>query len=563
MLPGRRVHPGNRNSEDSELASPGSRVDDGSQPVRQGDQVELENRAMKRLPEIRLPFDHSPEALDEAVNRLLEEPGTPWLVIKKSLDARSKGRIVMVYSIGIPEPGDEKMASPIQRRAPDARPVIIGAGPAGLFAAYRLALSGVPSLLIEQGDAMPERVKAMARFMRYGNLDLRSNLGFGAGGAGAYSDGKLMTRIRSPHIPFIMDSFIRFGGPEEIRYLANPHLGSGRIRRAIHRMIEYLEELGVEVRFRTQVKSFNISDAHINSVVLNNGTEIETSTVLLAAGHSARRLYVELAKLGVAMEFKDFAAGLRLEHPTQLINRIQFGSHSGHPALGAATYRLSHTWGKDESRRALFSFCMCPGGFVLNAATESDGVVCNGMSNTGRRGNFSNAAFVVNVTAGDIKGTDLLRGMKWQRDLEQKAAAAANPWGGAHALPAQRLVDFLNARDSEDLPKSSCPNPLQPARLDTLLPTFIVDAMHQGLEVFERRMRGLCDEQALLIGVESRTSAPVRILRNPDTRQSPTSEGLYPIGEGAGYAGGITSSAADGIAAADALLETLPEADRS
>ena len=515
-------------------------------------------RTMKRLPEIRLPFDHRPEELDAAVARRGVPHGVRWRVLKKSLDARHKRHIVFVYSIGLLEPSDERADSPLRRRPPDPRPIIVGAGPAGLFAAYRLAISGVPALILEQGDAMPERVVAMARFMRYGQLDERSNLGFGAGGAGAYSDGKLMTRIRSRHIPFIMDTFVRFGGPEEIRYLANPHLGSSRIRRTIHRMIEHLEDLGVEVRFRSQVRSFSIRDRQIEGVVLEDDNEIAASAVLLATGHSARRLYVELERLGVAMEFKAFAAGLRLEHPAALINRIQFGPHSDHPALGAAAYRLTHTWGDDENRRALYSFCMCPGGFVLNAATESDGVVSNGMSNTGRRGDFSNAAFVVNVGANDIEGEHLQRGVEWQRDLEQKAAAAANPSGGAHALPAQRLQDFLSARTSLHLPPSSCPNPLRPARLDNLLPSFIIEAMHTGLEVFERRMRGLCSEEALLVGVESRTSAPVRIVRDSESRQSLTAAGLYPIGEGAGYGGGITSAAADGVAAADALLETLP-----
>jgi len=515
---------------------------------------------MKRLPEIRLPFDHRPDELDAAVARCGVPHGVRWRVLKKSLDARCTRRIVCVYSIGLPEPGDERIDSPLRRRAPDPRPIIVGAGPAGLFAAYRLAVSGVPALILEQGDAMPERVVAMARFMRHGELDERSNLGFGAGGAGAYSDGKLMTRIRSRHIPFIMDTFVRFGGPEEIRYLANPHLGSSRIRRAIHRMIEHLEGLGVEVRFRSQVRSFILLDGHIEGVVLEDGGEIAASAVLLAAGHSARLLYGELERLGVGMEFKAFAAGLRLEHPAALVNRIQFGPHSGHPALGAAAYRLAHTWGGDDNRRTLYSFCMCPGGFVLNAATESDGVVSNGMSNPGRRGDFSNAAVVVNVGANDIEGEHLLRGVEWQRDLERRAAAAANSGGGAHALPAQRLQDFLGARTSRNLPPSSCPNPLRAARLDTLMPSFIVEAMHTGLEVFERRMRGLCGEDALLVGVESRTSAPVRIVRDSESRQSRTAAGLYPIGEGAGFAGGITSAAADGVAAADAFLETLPAA---
>lgn len=514
---------------------------------------------MRRLPEIRLPFDHPPEALERAVAELA--PGARWRLLRKSLDARRKDRIVWVYAVGLPDDEDERREPPAPRRAPDPRPVVVGAGPGGLFAALRLAEAGVPPLLLEQGEAMPERVVTMARFMRSGELDPRSNLGFGAGGAGAYSDGKLMTRIRSPHIPEIMETLVRFGAPEEIRWLANPHLGSSRIRRAIHLLIQELADLGVEVRFRTRVASFTVADGRVAGVVLEDGSELSASAVLLAGGHSARELYRELERLGVAMELKEFAVGARLEHPAAAIDRIQLGPHAGHPSLGAASYRLAHTWQlADDAQRALYSFCMCPGGYVLNAATEPDGVVSNGMSNHGHRGRFSNAAMVVNVAANDLPADGgLLRGMIWQRGLETTAAAAANPAGGCHALPAQRLVDFLAGRPSDTLPECSSPNPVVAAPLHELLPAFVVDGMATGLAVFERRMRGLISPDALLVGVETRTSAPVRILRDETTRQSPTAAGLYPIGEGAGYAGGITSAAADGMASADAYLATLPQ----
>jgi len=513
---------------------------------------------MKRLPEIRLPFDHTRADLDGAVQAIVAMPLKSWRILKKSLDARRKSSIQWVYTIGIPEPQDEASTPAIRRRAPDPRPVVVGAGPGGLFAAYWLALHGVPPLLLEQGEPMADRVLTMARFMRHGEFDPRSNLGFGAGGAGAYSDGKLMTRIRSPHIPFIMESFVRFGAPEEIRYLANPHLGSSRIRRAIQRLIDALENLGVEVRFSSHVASISTDGDRAVGVMLEDGSEVAASAVLLAGGHSSRALYHELQTHGVAMEFKPFAAGVRLEHPASVIDRIQLGASAGHPAIGAATYRLAHTWELEGMQRALYSFCMCPGGFVLNAATEADGVVSNGMSNPGRRGRFSNAAMVVNVSAEDLPGDGLLRGVTWQRSLETAVAAAANPGGGCHALPAQRLVDFLARRNSDWLPRSSCPNPLWPAPLHRLLPSFLVAGLTTGLEVFARRMRGLICDEALLIGVETRTSAPVRILRDSQTRQSTSTPGLYPIGEGAGYAGGITSAAADGVASAEQLLQTLP-----
>ncbi len=519
---------------------------------------------MRRVGEVRLPFDHAPEALDRAVAELGVAAGSAWQVLRKSLDARHKDRIVWVYGIGVPEPGgDEEGEAFHRRRAPDPRPVVIGAGPGGLFAAYWLALHGVRAVLLEQGEPMAERVVTMARFMRHGELNERSNLGFGAGGAGAYSDGKLLTRIRSRHIPFVMRTFVRFGAPPEIVHLANPHLGSNRIRRVIDRFIAHLADLGVELRFRTRVASLVLRGGEVAGVQLESGEEVSAGQVLLAAGHSARALYDELLRLGIGLEFKPFAAGARLEHPAARIAEIQFGAAAGHPALGAAHYRLAHTWHEAGTARALYSFCMCAGGHVLNAATERTGVVSNGMSNWGERGRFSNAAFVVNVGADDVPGGDVLRGAAWQRELEEAAARAANPNGGCHALPGQHLVDFLERRPPRRLPETSCPNPVRPAPLHELLPGFVVDAMSRGFARFARQMRGLLSSEAVLMGVETRTSAPVRIVRDPGTRQSAGAAGLYPVGEGAGYAGGITSAAVDGIDSAQALLDTLPVAASS
>ncbi|MCP4898774.1 MAG: hypothetical protein GY906_17525 [bacterium] len=514
---------------------------------------------MKRFGEIRLPFDHGRSEFERALAVRGIESNSTWRILRKSLDARRKSRIAWVYTIGVLEPGDDDRPVPMLRIAPDPRPVIIGAGPAGLFVALWLADHGVKAVILEQGDAMPERVLKMARFMRLGELDERSNLGFGAGGAGAYSDGKLLTRIRSPHIQFVMDTFVNFGAPDEIRYLADPHLGSSRIRRIIHAMIEHLQSLGVEIRFRNRVDGFEMHRGQVSGVQTEDASVLSASAVFLALGHSARSLYRACADVGVEMEFKPFAAGLRLEHPVARVDSIQFGKHAGDPRLGAARYRLAHTWDVSEGKRVLYSFCMCPGGYVLNATTESSGVVSNGMSNPGRRGRFSNAALVVNVEGRDIEGDGLFRGMTWQQNLESDARRAANSGGGCHALPGQRLVDFLASRPSTTIEETSCPCPVVPARLDQILPDFIVDGLHRGIETFERRMRGFICEDAILVGVESRTSAPVRLVRDRETRQSTSVEGLYPVGEGAGYAGGITSAAVDGIASAEAFLRTLPE----
>ncbi len=514
---------------------------------------------MKRFGEIRLPFDHGRREFEDALVARGIDPTGRWRVLKKSLDARRKNRIEWVYTVGLLEPGDDEKPRAVLRAAPDPRPVVVGAGPAGLFAALWLADHDVPSVVVEQGDALPERIIKMARFMRHGELDERSNLGFGAGGAGAYSDGKLLTRIRSPYIQFVMDTFVRFGAPEEIRYLADPHLGSSRIRRIIQAMVQHLQGIGVEIQFRSCVEGLGVRGERVTNVQVEGRRELGASAVFLALGHSARHLYRACDDLGVAMEFKPFAAGLRLEHPVSLIDSIQLGKHAGDSRLGAARYRLAHTWDDAGTKRALYSFCMCPGGYVLNAATEKSGVVSNGMSNPGRRGKFSNAALVVNIDEQDIEGNALFRGMDWQCEIESAARLAVNPEGGCHALPGQRLVDFLAGRSSKRIEQTSCPCPIVPTRLDQMLPEFIVDGLRRGLDVFERRMRGLICNEAVLVGVESRTSAPVRLLRDRDTRQSPTVAGLYPVGEGAGYAGGITSAAVDGIASAQAFLETLQE----
>jgi len=516
---------------------------------------------VRRIGEIRLPFDHPPGALERAVRRLGVRRGERWVVLRKSLDARRKDRIRWVYAIGVEEPDGRPPRRPIRRREPPCRPVIVGSGPAGLFAAYWLALGGVRSLVLEQGEPMPDRLRTMARFMRRGELDPRSNLCFGAGGAGAYSDGKLGTRIRSPHVPFVMETFVELGAPEEVRYLASPHLGSNLIRRLIQRLIERLGELGVEVRFRAAVASLALRDGAVEGVVLESGEDVASGHVLLAVGHSARPLFRELERLGVPLEAKPFAVGARLEHPAAHIARVQYGPSAGHPALPPATYRLARTWRTAEGERAVYSFCMCPGGYVLNTATEPDGVVSNGMSNRGCRGRFSNAAFVVNVRLDDLPAAGgALGGVAWQREIEVAAAAAANPGGGCHALPAQRLVEFLEGRRPGPLPPTSCPSPVRPVAMEEILPGFVTEALRRGLVELDRKMRGLIHPEAVLVGPETRTSSPVRIVRDRESRQSVGVRGLYPVGEGAGYAGGITSAAVDGIASAEAILRSLPRA---
>ncbi len=512
---------------------------------------------MRDLGEIRLAFDHDETDFREAVRRLGVSREDDWRILRKSLDARRKSRIQWVYSIGVEEEAPVASPSPPACRQPDPAPLIVGAGPAGLFAAAWLVKHGVRAVLLEQGEPLEPRLKTMARFMRRGELDERSNLCFGAGGAGAYSDGKLVTRIRSPHVKSVMETFVELGAPAELLYLANPHLGSNGIRRLIGRMIERLEEQGVVVRFGTGVEGLLLRDQRCVGVVVEGGECVEASCVILAMGHSARPLYRVLREQGVPMERKDFAVGARLEHPADVIDRIQYGRCAGHPALPPATYRLAATWETDAGSRALYSFCMCPRGHVLNAATERDGIVSNGMSNRPARSDHSNAAFVVPVKSDDIPGGNPIDALDWQRSLEVRAARAVNPGGGCHALPGQKLVDFLEGRPSRSLPPTSSTSPVRPARLDLILPEFVVEAMRIGFDRLDRKMRGLVHPEALLVGAETRTSAPVRLPRDPKTRSSTGVSGLFPVGEGAGYAGGITSAAVDGIRAAEAILSEL------
>ncbi|MBI4570146.1 MAG: hypothetical protein HY719_17275 [Planctomycetes bacterium] len=515
---------------------------------------------MRVLHDIRLPFDHTPADFDEALRRAGLPAGVAHVVLKKSLDARRKGRLGVVYSVGLPEAGDETRppfefpAAP----APETRPVIVGAGPAGLFIAWRLLLSGVRAVLLEQGAPMRERMRAMALFMRRGTLDPRTNICFGAGGAGAWSDGKLFTRIRSPHIPFVMETFVRFGAAPEVRREANPHLGSNRIRRVIAALIDHLAAAGVNTCFHARAAEIETRGGRLRAVVTDRGERIETDALFLAAGHSARAVYAEMARVGAPLAFKPFAVGVRVEHPRALITRIQYGDLAGHPGLDPARYHLTHaSRAGGEPPRACYTFCMCPGGYLLNAATEPGGVTTNGMSNRLKNSPWSNAGVVVSVGEDDCPGNDPARGLRFQADLERAFAALVNPPGSSHALPGSRLTDFLDDRPPASPPPTSCPNPVRPARLGPCLPPFVFETLRRAFHRFGRRMRGFITAEAAVVAVESRTSAPVRILRADDTLQSPAVVGLYPVGEGAGYAGGITSAACDGVRAAEQYLSTL------
>lgn len=515
----------------------------------------------RTLKNIELGID---ESLEEHLAWL--QPGYgDFRILRQSVDARRRHQPKMVYSVEVFDPGEPigKPAIELQKVKHSGKPVVVvGMGPAGLFAALRLLERGVPTLLLEQGGPTEKRVIAIGKFWRRGELDPLNNVGFGEGGAGLFSDGKLITRIKSPHIPYVMQRLVQFGAPKEIEYLANPHVGSDKIRRVIPVMREHLLKLGGEIRFNAKVAEIltgsqataNESGAHtaITGVRLASGETIECDQLILACGHSAEDMFQHLHEIGVKMEGKSFAVGLRIEHPQSLINEIQFREYKDHPKLGAANYKLAFHDKKDDV--GVYSFCMCPGGYVLSCSTDGKGVVSNGMSNFKRNSNFANAAIVMTVDHKKNFGEKLFGGLEFRRHLEAEGLELVQKAGGQHELPAQNLLAFMEGK-SAPVGASSCPSGVVATRLDQIMGSEFKTHLIQALENFDRNMQGFISKDALLHGVESRTSCPIRVPRNDETLESVSHAGLYPTGEGAGYAGGITSAACDGIRVADAICE--------
>lgn len=485
-----------------------------------------------------------------------------YRIKSESLDARKAnlGRTPKVhYVIDVISEGEsfEVEAENFVKRAPfEKRPIIIGAGPAGLFCALRFAEYGIPTLILERGERAHKRMIHISKYWRKGELDQDNNVCFGEGGAGLFSDGKLITRIKSPYVQYVMNKFVHFGAPPETAWVSNPHLGSNKIRQLIGKMTDELKEKGHEIRYNTKVVGLIYEGNKVVGVRLENGEEIHSDHVILATGHSAREMYLHLKEEEVAMKPKDFAVGVRVEHPRELIDHIQYGDFAG-PELGAARYRLS--WEDSETLKGSYSFCMCPGGYVLSSGTDADGIVVNGMSNYARNSRWSNAALVVTVKAGeDYPTDDVLGGLHFQHAIENKAYEYSKKYASGKEVPSQPLVSFLKREKAAELPKTSCPSGLVTADLREILPEFVANHLEKALKVFDRRMKGFAsDDRGLLLAPETRTSAPVTITRNRETMVSESHHGLYPCGEGAGYAGGITSAAVDGIKVCEEILKKL------
>jgi uncharacterized FAD-dependent dehydrogenase len=432
----------------------------------------------------------------------------------------------------------------------EQKPVVVGCGPAGLFAALALAVKGTPPLLLERGKPVPERLADVRAFWETGLLNPRSNVHFGEGGAGTFSDGKLTTRVRNPCTAWVKQVLVEMGAPSEILTDAHPHIGTDRLRETVVNLRNRLIEMGCEVRFGAQATDFLIRQNKLVGIVVNGSEEIRTCHLILAVGQSADDTYRTLAGRGVDLVPKAFAIGLRVEHPQEIINRIQYGKWTGHADLPPADYFLTaKIKGQD---RSVYSFCMCPGGQVIGCSAEAGGVITNGMSRFRRESPWANSAVVVNVRAEDLGSAEPLAGLAFRRHWEERAFHAG---GGNYRAPAQRLIDFMSGKITSDIGSCSFLPGVNPADLREVLPGFVSEALSPGFSEFERKMPGFITAEALLIGVETRTSSPVRILRG-EGGQGINTAGLFPCGEGAGYAGGIVSSALDGIRAAERLLES-------
>ena len=535
---------------------------------------------MLRLTDLKLPLDHKPEALPAAILARLRVPARDLIryeVFRRAADARKKSAIALTYAVDVALREEAEVRKrfakdPHVQPTPDMeyrfvahapagmtnRPLVIGAGPCGLFAALVLAQMGFRPIILERGKVVRERTKDTWKLWRRSVLEPESNVQFGEGGAGTFSDGKLHSQIKDPrHLGRkVLTEFVRAGAPPEILTEAKPHVGTFRLVTMVESMRATIQALGGEYRFQSRVTDLNIeTDAtgarRVRGVTLASGEQIAAEHVVLAVGHSARDTFHMLFDRGVDIVAKPFSIGFRIEHPQSLIDRARFGASAGHPRLGAADYKLVHHC---ANGRDVYSFCMCPGGTVVAAASEPGGVVTNGMSQYSRNERNANAGIVVGITPADYPGGPLA-GIDFQRRWERRAFTAG---GGTYAAPGQRIADFLAGRPSKSLGAvvPSYRPGVQPTDLATCLPDYAITAIREALPAFGRQIPGFSMDDAVLTGVETRTSSPIRIRRD-DNFQSVNTHGLYPAGEGAGFAGGILSAGVDGIKVAEAVARQM------
>jgi uncharacterized FAD-dependent dehydrogenase len=474
-----------------------------------------------------------------------------YQILKRSIDARSRKVVYRLQvSVYVDEPLLKESAVinyPIVND--DKKVIIVGAGPAGLFAALQCLENGLKPIVIERGKDVKQRRRDLAAINKEGIVNVESNYCYGEGGAGTYSDGKLYTRSnKRGDIHKVLQLFVQHGAPEDILIDARPHIGTNKLPQIITAIRETIQHAGGEVRFDSKLTDLLISNGKIKGIIVNGEKEIAAESVILATGHSARDIYELLNRKQILIEAKPFALGVRIEHPQQLIDSAQYHCDIRSEFLPPAYYSVV----EQVQTRGVFSFCMCPGGIIAPCATGVDEIVVNGWSPSKRNNPFANSGTVVQVTLNDVQGDDPLRMLNFQAEIERLAFKAG---GGNLVAPAQRMVDFVENRLSVDLPINSYLPGTKSSMLADILPDFVADSLKGALPLFGKKMKGYYTNEAILVGVESRTSSPVRIPRDKETYQHPQIGGLYPCAEGAGYAGGIVSAAIDGINCANAILK--------
>ena len=537
---------------------------------------------MLLLTEVKLPLGHPEGDIRSCILKRLGIPDADLLgyrVFRRGVDARKKSDIQFTYTLDVEVRDEAAVLARFKKDqhvaiAPDigyhfvaqapqvlsSRPVVIGMGPAGLFAGLILAQMGFCPLILERGKAVRERTRDTFGLWRQGILNPESNVQFGEGGAGTFSDGKLHSQIKDPrHLGRkVLAEFVKAGAPEEILYVGKPHIGTFRLVGMVEKMRETIQSLGGEIRFESRVDDIEITDRKVCGVVLASGERIATNHLVLAVGHSARDTFEMIHRRGVYIEAKPFSIGFRIEHPQSLIDRARYGGNAGNPLLGAADYKLVH---HASNGRSVYSFCMCPGGTVVAAASEAWRVVTNGMSQYSRNERNANAGIVVGITPEDYPPapndpSSPLAGMEFQRRWESRAFELG---GGNYCAPGQLVGDFLAGRPSSNfgtVQPSYTPG-VHLCDLSSALPDYAIAAIREALPAFAKQIKGFDMPDAMLTGVETRTSSPIRIKRNDDDLQSINTQGLYPAGEGAGYAGGILSAAVDGIRVAEAVALSM------
>ncbi len=524
---------------------------------------------------VRVPLDALLPQNEDQLKRLVAKalgvkPGQlgAYRILRKSVDARKKTNVHFVLAVEGATKGEVLPPARAKGNTPPSpvispvasvhRPLVVGAGPAGLFCALRLARAGLQPLLIERGKPAEERIQDVQAFAQGGALNVQSNIQFGEGGAGTFSDGKLTTGTKSPFARYVLEEFVACGAPEDILVDAKPHIGTDYLPQVVKNLRRQIEEAGGEVRFSTQLvgQRSTAEDtviATLRDLITGEEEEVETDALVLAIGHSARDTFTQLNAEGLAMERKPFAVGVRIEHPQQAIDQAQYGPAAGHPALPPASYQLAV---HDQDGRGVYTFCMCPGGEVVAAASEEGGVCTNGMSNHARDGAFANSALLVEVHPEDLPEEEgVLAGMAFQRQLEQAAYRAG---GETYAAPAQRVGDFLGD-DGCPLAHHSSVAPTYPrgvveADLHEVLPPFVTEALEEALPQLGRKLKGFNSPDTIMTAVEARSSSPVRLVRDKASLRSVSHPVIFPTGEGAGYAGGIMSAACDGLRVAEAIL---------